>query len=325
MGKDKKATYVWGIASLVLSIIGLMLFLAPYIGIICSILAVVFYGIQKKHKTTGVATAGLVVGIIGTVINTVILLFIVGLFVLYSSGETYEDEILQSTDNSVTSQAVDQNDGIEEKSVEDETLVECPTGEKVKDWFDCNLVRQMLSIPTHYKTADCSDPRNSNLTKVSFEIMRVCKLDDGSIVEYASNPKRCSEKWDGEYKLFIGSDAYPSLNEYVFLSAPIPLKNLGCTKIDLSNLEMVYTLYQDGNIIDHEVKEFFTSSDLRFRESNFLYPGKSVMPQAGFGKYNKGITRKKPNGFTFKICLIDTAKNNLIDCDEGDFTIEYEN
>ena len=54
----------WGIASLILSILSLFLFLAPYIGIVLAILAVVFYGVQKKHNPTGVGTAGLIVGII---------------------------------------------------------------------------------------------------------------------------------------------------------------------------------------------------------------------------------------------------------------------
>lgn len=71
-----KNTHAYGIASFVLGIIGLLLILAPYIGIFCSILAIVFYGVQKKHEVTGLATAGLVTGIIGTVINAIMLLIL---------------------------------------------------------------------------------------------------------------------------------------------------------------------------------------------------------------------------------------------------------
>jgi len=70
-------TTAWGIASLVLGILGLLGFLMPYISIIFSILAVVFFGIQKKHKPTGSATAGLVTGIIGIVLNCVMLFIVI--------------------------------------------------------------------------------------------------------------------------------------------------------------------------------------------------------------------------------------------------------
>jgi hypothetical protein len=64
----------FGIASLVLSIFGLLLVLAPYFGIVFSILSIIFATIQKKRQETGVATAGLVMGIIGTVISGFILI-----------------------------------------------------------------------------------------------------------------------------------------------------------------------------------------------------------------------------------------------------------
>ena len=61
MTKNNKPTHAWGIAGLILGIIGfLLLFLAPNIGILFSITAVVFSVIQKKYEPTGVATAGLV-------------------------------------------------------------------------------------------------------------------------------------------------------------------------------------------------------------------------------------------------------------------------
>ena len=91
--KSKQVTHAWGIASLILGIISLLLFAAPYIGIFLAILAVVFYGIQKRHKVTGTATAGLVTGIIGIVLNSIMLILIIGIFSLVGifnshSGET---------------------------------------------------------------------------------------------------------------------------------------------------------------------------------------------------------------------------------------------
>ena len=75
---NNKPTQAWGIAGLVLGILSILLFLAPYIGIFLAITAIVFYGIQKKHSHTGYATASLVLGIIGVIINGIMLLFIIG-------------------------------------------------------------------------------------------------------------------------------------------------------------------------------------------------------------------------------------------------------
>lgn len=88
MTKKIKMTTSWGIASLVLGIIGLLLFLAPYIGLFLSILAIVFYGVQKKYHSTGMALGGLVTGIIGVVINAILLIFVVGLFSFLALGTT---------------------------------------------------------------------------------------------------------------------------------------------------------------------------------------------------------------------------------------------
>lgn len=93
MTKENKPTHAWGIAGLILGILGLLLFLAPYIGIVLSITAIVFYNIQKKHGVTGAATGGLVTGIIGVIINGIILLFIVGALVLFSNISSSSDNV----------------------------------------------------------------------------------------------------------------------------------------------------------------------------------------------------------------------------------------
>ena len=70
---ENKVT-AWGTAGLVCGILGLILFLAPYIGLALSILAVIFYAIQKKHNPITRGTTALVLGIIGIVTNSVMLL-----------------------------------------------------------------------------------------------------------------------------------------------------------------------------------------------------------------------------------------------------------
>lgn len=76
-----KETKAWGIASLSCGVVGFILFLAPYIAIWISILAIIFHGVQKKHKPTGMATAGLIVGIVGIVLN----MFMLGMILLLIS------------------------------------------------------------------------------------------------------------------------------------------------------------------------------------------------------------------------------------------------
>ena len=72
MNKKKTEEYTgvgFGVTSLVTSLIGLFGFIAPYIAIFFSIVAIVFSVLQQKRYKTGLATAGLVLGIIGIVSN----------------------------------------------------------------------------------------------------------------------------------------------------------------------------------------------------------------------------------------------------------------
>jgi len=73
----------FGIASLTTSIFGLLLFLMPYLAIFLSIMAIVFAVIQNKARKSGMATAGLVIGIIGCVLNGLLIMllgFIIAIF-----------------------------------------------------------------------------------------------------------------------------------------------------------------------------------------------------------------------------------------------------
>jgi heme/copper-type cytochrome/quinol oxidase subunit 2 len=76
MNKKVEKSKSWGVASLVLGIIGLLCILAPYFGLPIAILAVIFANKQNKIEPTGQATAGNVLGIIGIIINAIMLLLV---------------------------------------------------------------------------------------------------------------------------------------------------------------------------------------------------------------------------------------------------------
>jgi len=78
---EQKKSKNWAIASMTCGILGLLLMLMPYFGMILSVLGIVFY---HKDKESGMAKAGLVTGIIGTCLNAVSLLIVV--FVIWISS-----------------------------------------------------------------------------------------------------------------------------------------------------------------------------------------------------------------------------------------------
>lgn len=78
--KEKNNVVVWGVSSLACGISSNILFLMPYFGLPLSILGMVFYG---KSKKSGLGIAGLVLSIIGCVINTIMLL-LVGFALLFA-------------------------------------------------------------------------------------------------------------------------------------------------------------------------------------------------------------------------------------------------
>ena len=82
--QEKEEIKGFGIAGFTLGIFGLVLFLAPYIGLPLNILGLIFYGVQKKRIDTGLNTAGLILNIIGTVLNS-IMLFIVVIALMFAS------------------------------------------------------------------------------------------------------------------------------------------------------------------------------------------------------------------------------------------------
>jgi hypothetical protein len=67
MTKDNNVGF--GVASLVTSIVGFVGFIMPYIAIAFSICGIVFAVLQQKRYKTGLATGGLVLGILGVIGN----------------------------------------------------------------------------------------------------------------------------------------------------------------------------------------------------------------------------------------------------------------
>lgn len=66
----------WGISSLVTGIVSILIILAPYFGLPLAIFSIVANYKQKKIQPNGYGTAGLVLGIIGVVLNSIMLLFV---------------------------------------------------------------------------------------------------------------------------------------------------------------------------------------------------------------------------------------------------------
>lgn len=73
MKEQTKVSKAYSIASLITGIFGLLLWLLPYVGIVLSIVAIVF---SRKKEINGMSTTGLVLGIIGVVINLIMLLLV---------------------------------------------------------------------------------------------------------------------------------------------------------------------------------------------------------------------------------------------------------
>lgn len=80
--EEVKESNAFSITSLSMGIAGLMLFLAPYIAIFLSIMAIIFSSLQKPKN--GMSTAGLVLGIIGILVNLFFLFIVV---IMISIGE----------------------------------------------------------------------------------------------------------------------------------------------------------------------------------------------------------------------------------------------
>ena len=81
----QQPTRAWGIASLLLAIFSLFFFWLPIVGLVIAITAIVFYNIQARNERTSTATAGLVIGIFGTIMGAImILLMLIGMLAYFA-------------------------------------------------------------------------------------------------------------------------------------------------------------------------------------------------------------------------------------------------
>ena len=112
--KASKETKKWGIASLILAILSILLLLLPYFGIILAILAVIFSRKQNKHKPTGIATAGLVIGIISIALNLIMLIVVIGVISYLNSGKNSAQNNKEglSFEKAIVIQASNEKEGV---------------------------------------------------------------------------------------------------------------------------------------------------------------------------------------------------------------------
>lgn len=82
----EKDSIAWGVASLSTGIVGLALFLMPYFGLPLSIFAIVANYKQKKIKESGMGTAGLVLGILGIILNSIVGFFVLIALLMIGAG-----------------------------------------------------------------------------------------------------------------------------------------------------------------------------------------------------------------------------------------------
>jgi len=68
--KSGKKTKAWGVGSLVLGILSILLFVVSFLGLALGVFAIYYNRVQKNINPTGLAKAGLILGIIGTVLST---------------------------------------------------------------------------------------------------------------------------------------------------------------------------------------------------------------------------------------------------------------
>lgn len=91
MDNNTKSTSGMSVSSMVLGIVGIVFVWAPFLGVICAILGIIFGGIgisqtKKNPNLTGrgMAIAGLVCGIIGIAV-WVIVIAAIGIFGVFST------------------------------------------------------------------------------------------------------------------------------------------------------------------------------------------------------------------------------------------------
>lgn len=83
--EEQKPSTARGTASLVLGILSICLTIMPYFSIPMGILGIIFSNLQRRVKETSVATAGLVLSIIGVVLGISLCLMLMLFWSLYTA------------------------------------------------------------------------------------------------------------------------------------------------------------------------------------------------------------------------------------------------
>ena len=82
MVEEQNKSTGFGVASFVLGIISIILFLAPYFSIPLSILGIVFAAIQQKKGFTGLSVAGIILNSIGLITGFGMTVLVIGTLML---------------------------------------------------------------------------------------------------------------------------------------------------------------------------------------------------------------------------------------------------
>lgn len=87
MIENNKKSIGWGVSSLITGILSVPLMIAPYFGLPLAIFAIVANNKQKKIVPMGISMAGFILGIIGIVLNSIMLIFVlIGLLIMLGTG-----------------------------------------------------------------------------------------------------------------------------------------------------------------------------------------------------------------------------------------------
>jgi len=245
--------------------------------------------------------------------------------------KTMQESEDNSSSNSYSSQNDNQSTAVPQKTRKEpeDNRLSCPignepdSGQKVDDWFECSIIKKIMNREKSNEKIDCSKPENYNKQKIYFAISTICKKDSTILLGTF-----CEEQ-GGTIKTIVQSQSYPSLNEYYFNSISTEFENLGCTKVNPDDYVLIYSLYQNGKrlaskIDDESIKNVIS---LLGDDDYTIYPEDMILVYLGFGTdpmFPTAIEINDPNGFTFKVCLIDTTEKTIVSCDKADFNIEYE-
>ncbi len=275
----------------------------------------------------------------------IVVAVIFGLVFIYGIFGSKEDKSIDNylSNDYQPSSAVQNNyqpSSIVQNNIEEpkDNRPQCPagnnadSGQKTEDWFSCSDIKKKLELKLNKDKIDCSNQNNFQTSKLDFQIIRYCEADiNGKISKLygssSSNEDNCESLYQGILKPQVIYDAFPSLNEYKFYSVGISIDNIGCTKENLSDYLVFYSLYQKNQLLASNYvvlgQSYFGSQILEPQAGNDFF-----VTQLNFGDgslySNNPILRIDPQSYTFKICLLNAQGSLVLSCDWADFDMNYE-